>query len=266
MIEQAIDFREESDALYEILEPLDEADFSRKTLFKDWTINDVLRHLHVWNWAADLSLNDEAGFGDFMKKLGAITQKGVALNQAEPEMVGDIRGRDLLALWRGYYPEMAGRFHQADPKKRVQWAGPSMSARSSITARLMETWSHGQEVYDLLGLERVNTDRVKNVAILGVNTYGFTFANRGLEPPGTIPLVRLTAPSGEVWTLTEDNETDRVEGDAVEFCQVVTQCRSIGDTSLQVTGDVAREWMSIAQCFAGAPADPPAPGERHRSS
>jgi hypothetical protein len=44
----------------------------------------------------------------------------------------------------------------------------------------------------------------------------------------------------------------------------VTQCRNIEDTRLRVVGKVAKDWMKIAQCFAGAPEDPPGPGERHK--
>jgi len=35
---------------------------------------------------------------------------------------------------------------------RVKWIGVDMSARSCLTARLMETWAHGQEIYDILGV------------------------------------------------------------------------------------------------------------------
>ena len=42
--------------------------------------------------------------------------------------------------------------------------------------------------------------------------------------------------------------------------------RNLADTQLQVTGEPAQRWMSIAQCFAGAAADPPPPGSRHKVS
>ena len=58
----------------------------------------------------------------------------------------------------------------------------------------METWAHGQEIYDLLGIVRLNADRIRNIVILGVNTYGWTFVNRGLEPPAPVPYVKLDAP------------------------------------------------------------------------
>jgi uncharacterized protein (TIGR03084 family) len=77
-----------------------------------------------------------------------------------------------------------------------------------------------------------------------------------------MPHVRLRAPSGEIWTFGEISDDERIEGDAADFCQVVTQVRNIGDTQLRVTGSVATDWMSKAQCFAGAPETPPAPGTR----
>ena len=137
-----------------------------------------------------------------------------------------------------------------------------MSVRSSITARLMETWAHGQEIYDLAGASRGYTDRIKNIATIGVKTYGWTFVNRKLEIPGPPPYVRIAAPSGAVWEWNEPSDAERIEGSAVDFCRVVTQVRSIGDVALDVKGEVATQWMSIAQCFAGGPVDPPKPGSR----
>nr|MDJ0867277.1 TIGR03084 family protein [Myxococcota bacterium] len=57
-------------------------------------------------------------------------------------------------------------------------------------------------------------------------------------------------------------ETECVRGDALDFCHVVTQGRNVADTALEVRGEVATRWMSIAQCFAGGPVDPPKPGTR----
>jgi len=161
---------------------------------------------------------------------------------------------------------MAERFAVADPRMRVKWAGPDMSVRSSITARLMETWAHSQAVYDVLGHVRRDTDRVKNIAVLGVNTFGWTFTNRRLPVPPQMPAVRLAAPSGALWTWGPSVADDLIEGSAVEFCQVVTQVRNITDTALRVVGATATHWMSIAQCFAGPPENPPAPGSRYRAS
>ena len=264
MFPQVADFVDESEALYALLVPLSDADFDQVTQFKGYTIGDVIGHLHHWNQAADLSLRDAAGFQAFYKQVALGLGRGLTLVQIADEWLGGLRGRALLAEWRRFYREMAEHFADADPKARVPWAGPSMSVRSSITARLMETWAHGQEVYDVLGTERIDGDRIQNIAVLGVNTFGWTFLNRKLEPPKDVPYVRLTAPSGALWEWNAPSDVNRVEGRASEFCQVVTQVRSLADTQLRVTGDIAKRWMSIAQCFAGPAADPPKPGTRFR--
>ena len=111
-----------------------------------------------------------------------------------------------------------------------------MSARSFITARLMETWAHGQEVYDVLGAERTEHDYIRNIAMLGVNTFGWTFVNRKEPVPETKPWIRLTAPSGELWEWNEPSDAERIEGPAVAFCQVVAQTRNIADVDLAAAG------------------------------
>ena len=137
-----------------------------------------------------------------------------------------------------------------------------MGVRMFTTARQMETWAHAQDVYDLLGKRRRYNDRIENIAVIGVKTFGWTFANRRLEVPATVPYVRLVAPSGALWEWNEASESDRVCGTAVDLCHVVTQGRNVADTRLEVVGESAQRWMAIAQCFAGPPVDPPAPGTR----
>lgn len=260
-ISQAIDFLDESNELYQLVESLSENDLQQKTAFKDWTINDVLSHLHIWNVAADLSLRDPVGFKAFFAQAEAVIKKNQCLKEFERVYL-TTTGHELINLWKNAYVETAEHFLNADPKARVQWAGPSMSVRSSITARLMETWAHAQEVYDVLSVERKNTDRIKNIVILGINTFAYTYNVRNEKVPLSKPFVKLKAPSGASWTFGDENSEDQIQGLAEEFCQVVTQTRNISDTKLQLRGLIAEDWMSKAQCFAGAATEPPKPGQR----
>jgi len=262
MIQQAYDFRDESEELYRLIESISDEDFERNSQFKDWTINDVLGHLHMWNWAADLSLKDNDGFMDFIEKLKTDLMSGVSLRKFENNWLDGLKNKELLKEWRRFFLEMSERFVVAEPKLRVKWMGPDMSVLSSITARLMETWAHGQEVYDLMGVVRVNKDRIKNISVLGINTFGWTYIVRTMEVPSEKPHVKLIAPSGETWEWNETNANNSIEGLAEEFCQVVTQVRNITDTKLKVNGEIANQWMSMAQCFAGPPETPPAKGTR----
>lgn len=263
MFQQVIDFREESEALFRLIEALDDRELARTTQFKDWTVEEVIRHLHVWNRAAELSLTDANAFLEFFEQV-KLAMAGSALRRFESDFLGGLHGRALVREWHGFYIDMTASFGAADPKERVRWAGPDMSVLSSITARLMETWAHGQEIYDGLGVRRANTDRIKNIAVLGINTFRWAFRNRGMSVPENVPGLLLTAPSGEIWEWHADNKGDLISGAAADFCQVVTQVRHIADTGLTVTGPTAKQWMAIAQCFAGPPEDPPAPGKRFR--
>ncbi|MBR9862238.1 MAG: TIGR03084 family protein [Rhodobacteraceae bacterium] len=262
MFPQPDDFKTESDALYALLAQQPDGVFSHPTQFKNWTIENVIGHLYMWNRAAEQSLQGGPAFDAFIASVLKDASK-TGLRPFEDKWLDGLKGRALLEDWHSHYPEVAAQFSKVDPKARVKWAGPDMSARSSITARLMETWAHGQEIYDILGVVRQDRDHIRNIAVLGINTFGWTYKNRGLAVPEQQPYLCLTAPSGEVWEWNNPAQTNRIEGSATGFCQVVTQTRNIKDTDLRVTGEVATQWMSVAQCFAGPVETPPAPGARH---
>ena len=260
--DQPRSFLEESEALYALLASRRESDLALVTQFKDWSIEDVIAHLHLFNRAAEIATRGRDELKAFFAELRKSAAGARDLRAATLARLAPLRGRALLEAWREECRSIATAFDAIDPRSRLPWVGPDMSARSSISARLMETWAHGQAVFDRLGVARVDTDRIRDVAILGVNTFAWTFRNRGLAVPASVPRVRLEAPSGARWEWNAEVESDLVEGTASDFCQVVAQTRALEDTSLRVEGDVARRWMSIAQCFAGPPENPPAAGSR----
>jgi uncharacterized protein (TIGR03084 family) len=155
---------------------------------------------------------------------------------------------------------MLAAFSTLEPKQRVPWFGPAMSAASFVTARLMETWAHGQDVVDALAVERRPTERLRHVAHIAVRARRNSYAARGLEEPPEQVRVELTSPSGERWTWNE-GARERVAGPALDFCLVVTQRRHVADTDLLLDGPRAEEWMSIAQAFAGPPGAGRKPGQ-----
>jgi len=110
MLQQALDFRDENDAFYQLVAPLSEVDFARVTQFKDWTVNDVLAHLHYFNYLADLSLCDEARFLHEYGDMRAARDAGETLTAATERRLGGIKGRALLDLWHDFFPGMAERF------------------------------------------------------------------------------------------------------------------------------------------------------------
>lgn len=258
----SLDFRAEADELHAFLLTLSPEDWERPTLFMDWTPWDVVAHLHYFD---EVSLHAAEGEEAFAARRTALLEsvgRGMTTKALQRRDLGQYAAPELLARWKETCDALSTRLGELDPKARLPWFGPDMGAQMFTTARYMETWAHSQEIYDLKGVERAHSDRIRNIVAIGVRTYAWTFVNRKREVPGPPPFVRLTAPSGEVWEYNDPGEPNRIEGLAVDFCQTVTQVRNVADTALSVTGEVARAWMEIAQCFAGAPVDPPKPGVR----
>ncbi len=137
-----------------------------------------------------------------------------------------------------------------------------MGVASSITARLMETWAHGQDIADAVGVHRIPTDRLRHVAHIGIRALPYSFAVND-QPVPTEPIrVELAGPHGDLWHWGPDDATDRVSGTALDFCLVVTQRRHRDDTGLTVSGSTANAWIAIAQAFAGAAG----PGRKRESA
>jgi uncharacterized protein (TIGR03084 family) len=256
------DLRAETDELYAFLKTLDEKDWETPTLFMDWTPWDIVAHLHYFDEVSLASLAGKDEFAESQKALMEGMKAGLSGKEQARRALGEYDAPTLLERWKSFDDDMASKLGESDPKRRLPWFGPDMGVQMFTTARYMETWSHAQAIYDLKKVERQHTDRIKNIVAIGVKTFGWTFVNRKLEVPGPAPYVRLTAPSGEIWEYNDPSDTERIEGTAVDFCLTVTQVRNVKDTDLRVSGDVAEQWMEIAQCFAGGPIDPPKPGYR----
>jgi len=262
MLQESIDLRAEADELHAFLETLDPGDWTVPTKFMGWTPWDVVAHLHFFDQVSMVALAGREVFAARRKQLIEMMGSGLSNAEIARKEYGDLAPEELLRRWIETCHDMSDQLGASDPKRRLPWFGPDMGVRMFTTARFMETWAHAQEIYDLKGVARTVDDRIRNIAVIGIKTFGWTFVNRGLEVPGPPPYVRLVAPSGAIWEWNEPSETECIRGDAVDFCHTVTQGRNVADTGLVVTGEIANQWMAIAQCFAGPPADPPAPGER----
>lgn len=262
MFQEVEDLKAEGAVLQALLARLAPDDWSRPTPFKQWTPWDVVAHLYLSDQWAVASLQGPPTFKQAILPLLAALNARTSLRDFTRQHFAGLPGAAILDAWQRCFTDLTTRLADLDPKARLAWFGPDMGARSFVTARYMETWAHGQDIYDLLGQTRVYTDAIRAIATLGVKTYAFTFNNRRLPVPAPEPHLRLTAPSGAIWEWNPPSDTDRIEGLASEFCHVVTQGRNIADTALVITGGPAKQWMSIAQCFAGPPEDPPAPGSR----
>jgi uncharacterized protein (TIGR03084 family) len=252
------DLEAETEALRALLTPLTDADWRQLTPAPGWTIADQVSHLASFDEVAITSATDTEAFAVLLAEVnadGGVNPDTVAARYREKT------GAELLAWFGQARGELLGVFAALDPGARVPWFGPPMSVASSVTARLMETWAHGQDVADTVGVQRAPTARLRHVAHIGVGARAFSYLAHRLPPPAEPVRVELTAPAGELWTWGPAEAADRVTGPALDFCLLVTQRRHLTDTAVTATGAGAEQWLAIAQSFAGPPGAGREPGQ-----
>jgi uncharacterized protein (TIGR03084 family) len=266
MMEQIVDLEAEGREFHRLLATLKDGDWQRATLFKGWTIDDIVQHLHIGDTMGLASATDPAQFAALRADIQTRRETGLSRVEETRERLGNLVGPQLAERWQDTLGRLCAALAAKAPDARLPWAGPDMGVRMFATARQMEIWSHAQAIYDLLDLERpAASPRLRNIAEIGVRTFGWAYRNRGLPVPPVMPHVRLETPFGEVWEWPAPSAGGSVTGEAIAFCQVVTQTRNVADTALRLEGEGAKHWMSIVQCFAGPPETPPAPGTRRRT-
>jgi uncharacterized protein (TIGR03084 family) len=218
-----------------------DADWALPTPAAGWTIGHQISHLAWTDRISHLAITDAAAFR-------------AALAKASADMVDEGAAEGVtLERWRTGRADLAQALAGVPDGVKLPWFGPPMSATSMATARIMETWAHGQDVADALGVPREPSDRLRHVAHIGARTVAFSFLVNGLAVPTAPVRVELTGPSGQSWTWGPEDAADRITGSALDFCLLVTQRRHRDDLDVTATGEVAQAWLPIAQAFAGPP-------------
>lgn len=260
------DLSDEHDSLDAVVAPLDEAAWRRPTPAAGWDVRDSISHLCFFDEQAALALSDPQAFEarrhQMLEAMISGESPDVALGRRETVGVSG-----LLERWRSSRATLLRIAEEAslDPSpRRVVWYGPPMSPASFVTARIMETWAHGQDVRDALGLPPSTSQRLRHVLHLAVAARPFTFAVHGVTDPGGPVTVEGTAPDGSTWAWrpaagsanaggSVPADVERITGSAVDLALVFTQRRHPRRTSVTAQGATAELWLSIAQAFAGPP-------------
>jgi uncharacterized protein (TIGR03084 family) len=250
------DLEAERASLDALVAPLDETGWRTATPAPGWTIRNQVSHLTFVEGRAVLSFEDPEAFAVALE--GDRDDPGLFAYHMDGEPLPD-DSAVVLEQWRATGARFVRLARAMDPAARVPWYGPPMRPASMVSARIMETWAHGEDIAEALGIDRAPTARLRHVAHLGVGARRFSYTVRGLEPNDMPVRIELVGPDGDAWTWGDEGAADVVRGPALDFCLVVTRRRRAEDTALVVTGDAAGEWMSIAQAFAGPPGPDPRP-------
>ena len=182
------DLTDEYEALDAIVSPLREEHWHLITPFIGWSIKTEIAHIAYFDGTAGLAATDEKAF---MKHVEEVFRSEEAYLESQKEIRAWPPTR-VLDYWRQERKALVAALEPLGPKDRLPWYGPTMSARSFATARIMETWAHGQDIVDTLGIERAPTDRLRHIAHLGVATFGWSFTNRQMNVPDSPVRVVIT--------------------------------------------------------------------------
>ncbi|MFD3545312.1 TIGR03084 family metal-binding protein [Streptomyces sp. NPDC058655] len=254
------DLAQESRELDSLVGDVPGPDWARGTPAPGWTIAHQIAHLHWTDRAALLSLTDADGFAAMAE--AALKAPDTFVDEGAQEGARWAPA-ELLARWRAGRAALGEALAAASPDTRFPWYGPPMKAASMASARLMETWAHGQDVADALGVHRTPTARLRHVARIGVRARDYAHAVRGLPAPSEEFRLELTAPGGAgEWAYGPADAPQRITGPALDFCLLVTRRAHRADLALTATGPDADRWLDIAQAFAG----PPGAGRTPRTS
>ncbi|PRY63825.1 uncharacterized protein (TIGR03084 family) [Knoellia remsis] len=222
-----------------------------------WTIAHQVGHLAWTDDIARTAATDAEAFAAAVSE--AASTHGMEVVDAAAAQWGELPPTELLARWRTGRDALAGALRAVPAGEKVVWFGPPMSPTSMATARLMETWAHGHDVADALGVTVPVTDRVRHVAHLGVITRGFAHAMRGEEPPPVDIRVELAGPRGDIWTWGAPDAPEKVTGTAYDFARLATRRIHRDDADVRADGPHADHWLDIVQAFAGPPGQDPKP-------
>ena len=242
------DLAAESAALDSLVAPLAAQRWATSTPAPGWTVAHQIAHLLWTDDMALISLTDEARF----REIVATADPATFVDRAAEELAA-LPPATLTARWRETRARLHAALRDVSDGRKLLWFGPPMSAASMATARLMETWAHGLDVADALGVEMAPSDRLKSIAHLGVRTRDFAFAVHGLPAPAEPFRVELAAPDGSTWAWGPADAAQRVSGSAFDFCALVTQRRPRAALDVTAVGTEAEQWLGIAQAFAGPP-------------
>jgi uncharacterized protein (TIGR03084 family) len=246
------DLAAEGDALDAVVADLSPAEWGSATAAPGWTVAHQIAHLA---WTDDIAIVAATDPDEFAARVQAALAAPTTHVDAAAAEGAQLPPADLLAQWRKGRTAMVEALTAVPPGQKLPWFGPPMGAASMATARIMETWAHGQDIVDGLGLTRPPTARLRHVAHIGVRTVGFAFMINDRPAPTEPFRVELVGPDGETWTWGEPDAANRVTGSALDFCLLVTQRRHLDDLHLEFVGEQASEWSSIAQAFAGLPGE-----------
>lgn len=216
--------------------------WDKKTPAGKWTVRDTISHLAD---SADLATDTLLG-GSRVKEwqtsgdLDALRQQAITRGR-------DMRPQDVIEWWRGGRAKVVEPLSRMSEDDRVEWIEGTMSARTFATFRLMDTWSHGLDIYSALDMEVEDTARIRHVCWLGWKTLPYAFKTAGAD---FSPIrVEVIGPGYAKWVYGPEEADNLIKGSASDWARLVVRRIKPDAARLKVSGEAAATALEVAQAF-----------------
>ncbi len=214
------DLAAEQGVLLDLLQALSRDKWDLPSPAEGWSLRDCVAHLAETDESALAGVEERSTvFGERPFSPSPRRERGPGGEVAPVLTAGQLRSHamtpaEMVTWYRSTGEALVSALRKVSDDDRITWAGRPMSARSYVTARLMEHWSHGLDIHDTAGVTTIDTGRLRHIALLGHITRDFAYRTHGLTPPRTPLYVELTSPSAATWTYGPPDATDRSYGPA----------------------------------------------------
>jgi uncharacterized protein (TIGR03084 family) len=239
----------EQDSLDALVASLDEDRWATPTPAVGWNVRDQIAHLAFFDDVARASLvaDDDRSFRDLLREERRHRPDGLG---AAPGAGSS--GADVLSWWRTARRAEVAELRRLDGARRVVWGPNRMAATSLCTARLMETWAHGLDCYAALGVDPVDTNRLRHVCHITYRAipHGMRDAGLAMSAPLEQLLVEVTAPDGQLWQFGSPDAPQRITGKAGELARVGVRRLALAEaTTLRAEGPFAEAALGALKAY-----------------
>lgn len=236
------DLEAEEERLQDILEGLDESQWTTESGASGWSVADVVLHLAQSEEAVVATVT---GIG-----ADARPETGVSVDEQMARLVESQRDTPdrIFQRWRTARVAALAELRRADPGKQLRWIEAPLKPPTLATTRLAEHWAHALDITEPLGIDLPDTGRLRHVAWLAHRSLAYAFSLVG--QPDQQVYCKLTGPEGEIWEFGPQDAASSISGSAGAFCRVAAQRLAPDQSGLRTEGPQGAAALGVLRTYA----------------
>jgi uncharacterized protein (TIGR03084 family) len=226
MREILTDLVKEQQTLDQFLQKINPREWGKPTKAPGWSVKDLVSHLAQFEDLVAEVIEEGVVPDDLIGEAGGFD----AFVAQGPAKGKEMRPQDVIEWWRLSRARAMDALWSLDEDDRMAWIGGECSAKLVATYRIMETWAHGLDVWDIWGDDEENpvpeTERLAHIAFLAHKLLPLAFERAGetYEPVR----IEVMGPDYAKWSFGPEG-APRIKGPAMEFARLAVHRSSLAE-------------------------------------